>query len=65
MYHNYLSEDSAEHYAVAVTHDLNGILIQLGSSSGDQIRLRLTPEQATHFIDLLDKCLTTLDRKNT
>lgn len=61
MKHYYISEEDntdASHYAVSLSGDDKSILIQVGDSGGEQIRLKLTRSQANHFAELIQEIIT-------
>ena len=56
MLHNHIKDDSlGDHWAVS--HNSNGkVLVQL-QENGDQVRVALTPEQASYMIEKLKKAI--------
>ena len=57
MLHNHIKDDnSGDHWAVS--HNSNGqVLVQL-QEGGEQVRVALTPEQASHMIEKLKNAIT-------
>lgn len=50
MLHHYINSLTDEHWALGKSSDGYHILLQVGDADGQQLRLKLTPQQANELI---------------